>query len=618
MPIHKKLLASLCLAAIAAPIPSFAQNAIDVAELDTVVVTATRQETRASDVLADVTVIDREEIGRSGQETIVDLLARQPGIQVNTSGGAGTASSFYIRGANSDQTKVLVDGIPINSVDLSGSPLRFMPLGDVERIEILRGPAATLYGADAIGGVIHIITRRGKPGLRAEASAGYGSHATRKATAGLSGGDEHWRFHVAANHYATDGISAQRHATNKDADDDAYRNTGGAVSLSFLPAEKHEFGLSYRENRGMVHYDSGNVPPYGTPNGVDDYRSRFDTRQWQLFSKNRFFSDRWTSTLQYGEAVDDEKSYGAGGDRSKLFTRNRQLTWQNDIELPLGKLILAGERLRQNAGPKADYQTSHMTNDAFMAGWMARLGDHDWQVNARSDHHSEFGRENTYSLAYGYRIAPEWRARIGYGTAFKAPSLYQLYTKSWGYGNPDIKPEKARNREAALIWERGPHTASLTVYRNKVKDLISSNPITWQADNISRAKLSGATLAYSGIFDGWRLGAAYDRLDARNDDTGRRLGRRARDSAIFNLAREWGKFNVGTEIVAVGKRYDNHTESETLGGYVLANLTASYALTPELRIESRLNNLFNKKYETVRYYNTGGFNAFIGLHYSPQ
>jgi vitamin B12 transporter len=618
MPTPKKLLAALCLPAISFPTFSCAQSAGAEPELEPVVVTATRQETRASEVLADVTIIERDDIERIGQGTIVDLLARQPGLQTVAYGGAGTSSSFYLRGANSDQTKVLVDGIPINSIDMSGSPLRLIALTEVERIEILRGPAATLYGADAIGGVIHVITRRASPGLKADAFAGYGSHATRQAAAGISGGNEHWRFRVAANHYATDGISAQRHSINRDADDDAYRNTGGAVSLSFLPNADHEFGLSYRENQGTAHYDSGNTPPYGNLDGVDDFRNKFNIHQWQAFSKNRFFAGRWISTLQYGEAVDDQEDFGENGDRSWLYTRNRQLMWQNDVELPLGKLMLAVESLRQRVGPRADYDTHSMTNDAVMAGWMANLGNHDWQINARSDRHSEFGHENTYSFAYGYRITPHWRANLSYGTAFKAPSLYQLYTKFWGYGNPELQPEKARNREAALIWASGPHNASLTWYDNKVEDLITSNPITWQADNISKARLSGVTLAYSGAFGHWRLGATYDWLDARNEDTDLRLGRRARDSATANVSRTWGKFDAGAEIIAVGKRYDDHQENETLGGYLLANLVASYALTPELRLEGRLNNLFDKKYETARYYSTEGFNAFIGLRYSPR
>jgi vitamin B12 transporter len=613
---RKRLLAALCLPAIT--FPSFVRADENTPELDPVIVTATRQETRVSEALADVTVIEREEIERHGQDTIVDLLARQPGIQVTSNGGAGTSTSFFVRGANSDQTKVLLDGIPLNSIDMSGSPLRFISLADLERIEILRGPAATLYGADAIGGVIHIITRRGAPGLRADAAVGYGSYDTRTASAGISGGNERWRFRAAANHYATNGISAQRHSSNKDADDDAYDNTGGMVSLSFLPATGHEVGLGYRLNKGVAHYDSGNTPPWGGLDGVDDFRNRFETRQWQLFSKNSFFDGVWRSTLQYGESIDDQENIGEGGERSELFTRNLQLTWQNDIKLPLGELLLAGEQLRQRISPSAEYDTNRMTNNAFMLGWVARSGKHDWQINARSDQHSEFGHENTYSLAYGYRITPQWRFRLGYGTAFKAPTLYQLYTKMWGYGNPELKAEKARNREAALIWEHGLHSASLTVYHNKVEDLISSNPVTWQADNIGRARLAGATLAYSGVFGNWRAGAAYDRLDARNEDTDMFLGRRARDSATFSLAYRWGKLDLGTELIAVGKRYNDNQEGETLGGYALMNLVASYALTPDLHIEGRLNNLFDKKYETVRYYNTEGFNAFIALRYSPR
>ncbi|GHU14623.1 outer membrane protein [Betaproteobacteria bacterium] len=624
MRIHKSTTPAFCLSvlavALAFPLPAQAQRGSDgVPVLGTIVVTATRQETRVNEILADMTVIDRAEIERTGQGTIIDLLTRQPGIQTTSSGGVGTSTSLYMRGANSDQTKVLVDGIPINSIDMSGSPLRYIPLSEVERIEILRGPAATLYGADAIGGVIHVITRRGTPGLKAEAFAGYGSHATREANAALSGGNEHWTYRVGVNHYATDGISAQRHSTHRDADDDAYRNTGGSAALAFRPDANHEFGFSVRENSGLSHYDSGDVPPWGNLDGVDNWRTRFKERQWQVSSRNRFFDERWKSTLQYGQSIDEQDDFGLGGERTYLSTRTRQLTWQNDVRLPLGDLLVATENLRQRIGPSGDYDKHSMTNNAFLAGWTAHIGQHDVQINARADRHSRYGNENTYSLAYGYRLTPNWRTHLSYGTAFKAPTLYQLYTKYWGYGNPNLKPEKARNREAALLWEDGPHTASVTWYYNKVTGLITSNPVTWQADNISKAKLSGLTLAYAGSLGDWRLGASYDRLDARNEDTDLRLGRRARDSAKFNLSHVWGKLDVGAEVVAVGKRYDDNQEGRTLGAYVLANLLASYAFTPELRLEGRFNNLFNKKYETARYYNTDdGFNAFIGLRYTPR
>ena len=204
---------AFALAAAIPATPAFADE-ID-SGIDAIVVTATRQAMRTNELLSDVTVIDRGSIEASGQETISDLLARQPGIQMSSSGGPGTTTSFYIRGARPEQTKVLVDGVQLNSVDLSGSPLRFLSLADVERIEILRGPASALYGADAIGGVIQIFTRTGAPGLKADAFAGYGTDNTWQANAGLSGGNEQWRFRIEGNHAASDGFSAQKHASNR-------------------------------------------------------------------------------------------------------------------------------------------------------------------------------------------------------------------------------------------------------------------------------------------------------------------------------------------------------------------------------------------------------------------
>ena len=583
------------------------------ADSETIVVTATRQATRTSELLSDVTVIDREAIEASGQETIADLLARQPGIQMSSSGGPGTSTSFYVRGARPEQTKVLVDGVPLNSVDLSGSPLRFLPLGDVERIEILRGPASALYGADAIGGVIQIFTRTGAPGLKADAFAGYGTYNTWQANAGLSGGNEQWRFRIEGNHEASDGFSAQKDASNKDADDDGHRNSGGAASLSFLPAKGHELGVKFRQNTGTTNFDSGNTPADGN---FDD-RVDFETQQWQVFMRNRL-TESWTSKLLYAEAIDDQKSYSAwspAGDQ--LRTRNRQATWQNDVKLPLGTALLAVEHLKQTASPEENYAASpEQATDSLLAGWTANHGRHRWQLSARHDDHSEFGGQGTYALAYGYQLTDALRAQASYGTAFKAPSLYQLFS-SW-YGNANLQPEEAKNREAALVWESGKHTASATWYLNRVENLIDFSLSTWTYENISSARLEGVTLAYGGQFGDWSLRTAYDWLDARNEDTNLRLGRRARNKATFALSRQWRGWDAGFELIGVGPRYNTNSETDEMGGYSLVNLTARYEINRELAVEGRINNLFGKDYETVSGYNTPGFNAFVGLRYQPK
>lgn len=578
--------------------------------LDPIIVTATRQESRIAEVLADVTVIDREQIERNAGGTVIDLLGQQAGIQIATTGGPGTSSSLYVRGTRPDQTKILVDGLPINSVDLSGSPLRFLPLANVERIEILRGPASTLYGADAVGGVIQIFTRKGTGGLKADGFVGYGTQDTFQANAGLSAGNEHWRFRLEGNHDYSHSISAQRRVSQKDADKDAYRNSGGAVSASILPQAGHEIGFSYRQNEGRAHYDNfgGNTP--------NDAYNDFRTKQWQVFSNNRL-TDSWTSKLQYGQTSDWQKNYATWAPQGSYFeTENRQLSWQNNISLPLGKALLGVERVEQEAVYEGGFDNKEISNNSVFAGWSGNYGNHRWQASGRNDDHSEFGGKNTYALGYGYQLSKEWRAHASYGTSFKAPSLYQLYDQ-WS-GNALLKPEEGKNREAAIIWERGSQTASATYYLNRVENMIDWSSSTWRYLNVSKAKLEGVTLAYSGRFGDWSLRATYDWLDAIDEDTDLRLGRRARNKALIGVARNWGALETGVEVIGVSGRYDTNTETDPLGGYGLVNLTAKYAVDKTLSVEGRINNLFDKDYELAKGYNTLGFNAFVGIRYTPQ
>lgn len=589
---------------------SYAANA----ELGQIVVTATRQETRSNDLLSDVTVIERSDIERAGQSTITDLLARQPGVQTVSNGGPGTNTNFYIRGARPDQTKILIDGVPINSIDTSGSPLRFVPLADVERIEILRGPAATLYGADAIGGVIQIFTRRGEPGLRTNAFVGAGSYNTRQGAFGVSGGNEQWSFRVGANQQSADNFSARRNATNKDRDLDPYRNTGSSAALSFQPTKGHEVTASLLNADGLVHYDST------TGTGNFDSRNLFKTEVFNLATKNQI-TDAWKSTLSYGSSFDEQTNYSSTSQSgSKLQTRGEQFFWQNDVRLPLGSGLLMLEHTEQEAFPESRFGKAQRATNSKLVGWNGHWQSHIWQISARREEHSRFGTKNTGALGYGYQITSEIRASAAIASAFKAPSLYQLYVPV--NGNPNLKPEQANNRELSLVWNRNANRISLTVYSNRIRDLINVPSDTQPYGNIARAKFDGTTISYAGHVSQWALNANLDFLHAINEDTGLRLDRRANEKLTLTALRAFGQWEIGGETVSVGPRFNTSSSTNNLtggmGGYTLLNATARYALAKDWSLEMRADNLGDKYYETALGYGTAGQSFFAGVRYSPK
>lgn len=582
---------------------------------ETIVVTATRQPVKFDELLADVTVIERDEIERSAASNIVDLLARQPSIQFARNGGPGTSVSLFVRGTRADQTKVLVDGMPINSISLAGSPLQYLALNDVERIEIVRGAASAVYGSDAVGGVINVITRRGEPGLRGDGFVGYGSDDTRQVDAGFSGGNEQWRFRIHANSLTSNGFSARRDASNRDADDDGFRNEGGGASISLHPSQDHEIGASARQQRGVVHYDS-----FFADGNFDD-RVKFRNTVATAHIRSRF-SDSWTSTVSYGYAEEDRvdlnqpfPQIGFDG-RTQMVTRNHQWTWQNDVRLPVGTGLVLLERFEQSAAPRANFSSANTTVDAVGIGWTASLDRHIWQINARYDDSSRFGGNATGGASYGFKLTPEWRASAGISKAFKAPSLDQLFNVAFGYGNPALRPERALNREISVSWEPGVHLASATYYVNEIKDLITFGTIGYE--NVERARIKGLLLTYGLSIQDWEVFVSADYLDAKNKTSGSSLGRRARESAKLTVLRRIDRLEIGGEIFAAGRRFDRNDETDRLGGYGVVNVSARYAMGHDWTIEGRLENALDKQYELAKGFNTQGRSLFVGVRYAPR
>lgn len=598
------------LAALAAAVVSaFNAHAADQETVEPeVVVTATRQPQRANALLADVTVLERRDIELAGQTTLPELLAQQRGVQLSSNGGAGASSSIFIRGANSDHTLVLIDGMRVNSATTGTTTLENIPLAEIDHIEILRGPASALYGSEAIGGVIQIFTRKGEGKPHFDAFAGYGTYNAREIDAGYGGSNEGLSYSLRAGVFSTDGFSATNSpvAFGYNPDKDGFLQRHANASLSYKLGALDEVGAQFLYSGGYNQYDNG----AGT---FDDLINKRLTTS-QVYLKHGF-TEIWSSTFKLGKSVDDSVTIGAAGN-SVFRTDQNQFSWQNDFKLPVGQALLAYEYDKQDVTSTTAYPITERTLKSLLAGWTANVGAHGFQLNVRHDDNSQFGGKTTGLGSYGYQFNKNWRAYASIGTAFKAPTFNQLYFPF--FGNPLLKPEYSRNKEVGIVWDTAPHSISLTYFNNKIDNLIAFDSSTFLAGNINKATIEGETIAYSGRIDDWTVSASIDIMQARDDTTHKRLIRRADQIGHISASRQLGPWTIGGEINSSGLRYDNIANTRKLGGYTVVNAFANYAISPEWKLELRGNNVGDRQYELARGYNTPDANAFIGLRYTPK
>lgn len=592
--------------AIALPLALHAQT-----RLDTVLVTATRQPQHIDETLSDVTILTRDEIEQAGQSTVQELLSLQPGLELTTTGGPGANSGIFIRGANTGHTLVLVDGIPFTSATAGQASLESLPLSHIERIEIVRGPASALYGPDALGGVIQIFTRRGEGRPRLDAFAGAGTYDTREAQLGYSGSTGPVAFSLKVGHYQTDAFDA----FGQPEDRDGFKQDQASGRLSVELPRQGELSAHFLRTSGINEYDSA-VPM----NTRADKKAAITGARWR-----QPVFDAWTSTLVVGESVDDVTFIDSGFD-SALRTKRRLVSWQNDVKLPVGTVLAAIERTDERVrNTSTELSVTERDTDSVLAGWSARLGAHRVQLNARHDDNSQFGGKSTGSASYGYHFNPQWRAYVAAGTAFKAPTFNDLYfplTCFTGFGcfggNPDLRPEQARNREAGMTWQGSSTRVSLVHYNNRIRDLIvwSNQPF-----NVGRARIRGTTVTLDWLGSQWDAAVTATFQDAEDADTGLPLIRRAERHLTARAARRAGAWRYGVDWKASGPRDDldfNTGARVRLGGYGVIGAFVHYAFAPDWKIEVRGNNLGDKRYRHAFGFATPGANVFVGVRYAPD
>jgi len=605
-----------CLAATSAQSQSLPTAAPDrsadvlVALADPVLVTATRTAQPLSRALADASVLERDAIERSGATCLADLLVRLPGVEIQRNGGPGGTTSVFIRGGESRHTAVYIDGLRVDSQTTAGAAWEMLPVAEIERIEVLRGPAAAVYGSDAIAGVVQLFTKRGAGALQANAAVSVGRFATRQASAGVSGAAGAVDYALSGSAGRSQGFNARPGVATANPDDDGWRRGSLQGRLGWQLATGHRLEAAVLASNLRAQYD-------GSLKNDDIARNALRTVSlgWQgQWNKD---SNTHVQIGQTQATYETQPSYY----RTETTLRNVLLqqgqTWGNQ------HLDLTVER-REDAllNPPTAYAAElrgQRHQDALGLGWRIDLGEHALQAFVRHDHDSEFGNKPTGSLAWGWQVLPAWRLMASAATSFRAPTLYQRFSE---YGKATLVPESGRNVEMALRWTDAHSSASATLYQNTLRNLIvfgapgpCASPYGCY-DNVGHARYQGLTLAAETRLLGVAVHGSLDYHDPRNQDRDLLLARRARLLATLGADGQWAGWGWGIEAQGAGGRYDDADNAKRMGGYGLLNLRAERSLAAGLTLEARLDNVADKVYETARGYATVGRSAQIGLRWA--
>ena len=604
--------------ALALALPAFAASAASdpATELDEVLVTATRTEIALRDSLSPAQVIGRAEIERSQATSLQQLLSGRAGINLTNMGGLGKQTSLFLRGAGSNQLLVLVDGVRIGSATAGLPALQDLPVELIERIEIVRGPHSSLYGADAIGGVIQIFTRRERSGLQPRAMVGAGSNHLREASAGIGGGNERGWFGADFAFLRTDGINACNGTAAgwgagcfaDKPDRDGYRNRSASLRGGGKFGDAWTLEGSALRAEGYNHYDGS-------------WANYSETVQQVYTGKLRYAPSArmaWQATV--GRSRDESDDFGSAGFVGGLQTRRDQAALQGDFQLMPGQQLTAGaDWLDDHITGSTAYDVDSRDNTGVFAEYQGRFGPQQLQAGLRYDDNEQFGSHTTGNLGWGWHFDGGLLLSARYSTGFRAPSFNDLYYPY--YGNPDLQPEESKNLNLALSGQVQAWRWTLDVFENRVDDLISFDSTTFLPGNIDTARLRGGEITVATTVAGWDLSAQYSHVDPRNRSQGANRGkllpRRARDTGRIDLDRDFGDFAFGTTVNAAGSRFDDAANLVRVGGYATVDLRVEYAFHSDWTVLARVTNLFDRDYQLVDWYNQPGREFGLNLRWQP-
>lgn len=572
-------------------------------KLPDMLISANRQVEARNDSSAANTVFTREDIDRLQPSDVPDLLRRVPGVQVAQAGGRGSLPGIYIRGTQSAQSLVLVDGQRIGNSTSGDSNLQHLNIEQIERVEVLRGSRSVIYGSDAIGGVIQIFTRRGNgQGLQPRLHMGFGSNQSWERSLGLSGGDDRTRFNLGASLDESAGIDRTHDSYPSDSDHDAYRNKSVSLSLSHALTDDIEVGANLLDNRGKSEFDS----PFGRYDFATDrsYQQQ-PYSDFNVSSLNSYVDARinetWKTRLEFGHSENREKTFDKLSDERTVFNTYRDsVNWQNDLTLDArNSLILGGDWYEDRINSSTAFDEDSRWNRAAFIQHRYQGDSFSTELGLRHDDNQQFGSQNTWSGTLTLPLNPDNDLLLSYSEGFRAPTFNDLYYPD--FSNPELKPETSKSYE--LQWRSQLSDSSrleASIYRTDLQDAIifGSNS---RPENVASARINGFEAALKQELFGWQSNLGVSIIDPRDRDSGHTLARRARRTLSWDVDRQFDRLSLGASWQAVSSSYDDRDNQKTLGGYALFGLRSSWALNREIKLDLKVDNLFDKGYSQANY-----------------
>ncbi|MBJ6120221.1 TonB-dependent receptor plug domain-containing protein [Sphingomonas mollis] len=600
---------------------------------DRIVVTATRAEQSVREVGQAITVIDRDEIERRQTVVVSDLLATMPGVTVTRNGSIGGFTGVRLRGAEAEQTLVVIDGVRVNDPSSPGGGFDFANLlsSSVERIEILRGPNSVPWGSQAIGGVVNIITAQPTEGLRVRGNAEYGYADQVFTSAGVAGGTGGLTGSLTGGYLRTDGISSAAVGSERD----GYRQYGanGRLGYEIVPGIGVDLRGWYAHSRARLDgfpapaFTFADTNEYSTMQEVYGYAGVHADLADGRFRNRAAFTIADINRDNYAPDFGDEPSFIGRG-------RSERYEYQGDFRLIEQARLVGG----------VEHETSRYGDDfaRYSVGITSVYGQLIVKPvdmltltgGVRNDDHDQFGSHTTFGGDAALALDTGTTLRASYGEGFKAPTLYQLYSD---FGNGRLDPETARNYDLGVeqTFLGGRARVGATYFNRRTKNQINFRSCTLAErntagsicvgrpfgvyDNIQRADAEGVELTIALMpVDGFTVTGNYNYIDSENRtpgaNFGRDLARRPHQTVTMNADYRWSfGLSLGGTITHVGDSFDNAANTVRLDGYVLAGLRAEFPIGERLVIYGRVDNLFDEDYRSVAGYGTVGRAAFGGI-----